>query len=189
VPVRTVLLGSPGAGKSTQAGRLAKHFGVPLVASGELLRQAATDDSDSARALRRYLDRGELVPDDEVVARVSEVLARAKDQGGYVLEGFPRTAAQAERLEAGGQPDAVVYLELPDDVARARLSHRDDARRTDDTDDSVIERRIGQFHQDIDPLLDYYRRRGLLTTIDANQAPDAVNEAIVQALAKCSTGD
>jgi adenylate kinase family enzyme len=183
------LLGSPGAGKSTQAGRLAKHFGVPLVSSGELLRREAATDTESGRSVRRYLNRGELVPDKTVVARVSEALAHAMKEGGYVLEGFPRTAAQAEQVEAAGMPDAVVYLDLPDDVARARLSHREDARRTDDADDSVIERRIGQFHRDIDPLLDYYRRRDLLTTIDANQAPDVVNEEILNALGKCSTGD
>jgi adenylate kinase len=114
---------------------------------------------------------------------VDEALARAGS--GYILDGFPRTRSQAEKAEArdGGKlADAVVFLDLPDDVARQRMAHRL-AGRSDDRDREVIDRRLRTFHDETDPVVDYYRDRGRLVTVDAAQPPEAVTAAILAALA------
>jgi len=118
---------------------------------------------------------------------VGDALTGAVKAGGYVLDGFPRTLAQAERAYALAQPaglvaDAVLYLEVPDDVARERLAGRAETGRADDADPTVIERRLQIFHADTSPLLSFYRERGILITIDAVQSVGAVSNAIFRAL-------
>jgi adenylate kinase len=181
--MRLVLIGAPGSGKGTQAARLADHFGVPHISSGERLRAEVAAGSALGRQVAGHLDRGELVPDDVVTAVVAEALTA--ESPGYVLEGFPRTVAQAPRVDTlnrSGGPDAVVFLELPDDVARRRLIERAPAGRSDDRDPAVIDRRLAKFHAETEPVVDYYRDRGILTTVDAAQAPDAVLAAVLDAL-------
>ncbi len=182
--MRLILLGAPGAGKGTQAAALAEHFGVPHISSGELLRRHVAAVTELGRKVAGYLERGELVPGDLVTAVVDEALARAGR--GYILEGFPRTLAQARTAEArhGARlADAVVFLELPDDVARRRIAQRMTAGRSDDRDRKVVARRLRAFHAETDPVVDYYRDRRLLVTVDAAQPPDAVTAAILAALA------
>jgi adenylate kinase len=185
--VRLVLLGAPGAGKGTQGVVLAGHFGVPHISSGDLLRSHVVAESDLGRQLGAYLARGELVPDDLVLAVIGDAVIAAMRAGGYVLDGFPRTLAQAERAYALAEPagvaaDAVIYLAVPDEEARQRLAARCDAGRTDDADPAVIERRLRLFHAETKPLLDFYGERGVLVTVDAVQAPGAVSAAIFAAL-------
>ena len=135
------------------------------------------------------LARGDLVPDDVVLAVVGEARRTARaSPGGYILDGFPRTRAQAERayelaLAQGIDADAAVYLALDDDVARRRLAGRADGGRVDDADADVIEHRLQLFHDNMRPILDYYEDRGILVTVDAAQPVDAVTEAILAALA------
>lgn len=186
--MQIVLLGAPGSGKGTQGDVLAKHFGVPHVSSGELLRMHVASGSDLGREVASFLSRGELVPDDLVLAVVGDALSGAFEAGGYVLDGIPRTLAQAERAYTLAEPaglvaDAVVYLDVADDVARERLAARAETGRVDDADPAVIERRLQVFHADTRPLLDFYRERGILRTIDAVQSVDAVSNAILDALA------
>ena len=181
--MRLILLGAPGAGKGTQAAALAEHVGVPHISSGELLRRHVAAGTELGHKVARYLDRGELAPDDLVAAVVDEALARSR--AGYILDGFPRTLSQAREAEArhrAGLADAVVFLELPDDVARQRIARRMASGRPDDRDHEVVERRLGTFHTETDPVVDYYRDRGLLVTVDATPAPDAVTAAILTAL-------
>jgi adenylate kinase len=181
--MRLALIGPPGAGKGTQAKALSEHFGVPHVSSGELLRHQVAAGTELGREVAGYLERGELAPDDLVIAVVDEALARAGS--GYILDGFPRTRSQAEKAEArdGGKlADAVVFLDLPDDVARQRMAHRL-AGRSDDRDREVIDRRLRTYHDETDPVVDYYRDRGRLVTVDAAQPPEAVTVAILAALA------
>ena len=183
-----VLLGAPGSGKGTQGDVLAKHFGVPHVSSGELLRTHVENGSELGRRVAPFLARGELVPDDLVLQVVGDALAGAFEAGGYVLDGIPRTLAQAERAYALAKPvgllaDAVVYLDVPDAVARERLAARAETGRVDDADHGVIERRLEVFHDDTGPLLAFYRDRGILRTIDAVQPVEAVSKAILEALA------
>ncbi|MCU1463782.1 MAG: adenylate kinase [Acidimicrobiales bacterium] len=185
--MRIVLLGAPGSGKGTQGEALARHFGVPHVSSGELFRDHIARGTDLGRLVAGYVRRGDLVPDDLVVSIVGDAVMRAAKDGGYVLDGFPRTLPQAERAfelarPAGLTADAAVYLAVPDDVARERLLARGGEGRVDDADRDVIERRLQVFHEETEPLLDFYRDRGILTTVDATPPPDEVTKAMLAAV-------
>jgi len=177
-----MLVGAPGSGKGTQAAMLAKRFGAPSLSTGGLLRELA-DGPGTGPSIARALNRGDLVSDDVVVDALHDAVARAAPSGGYVLDGFPRTVSQARRAEPLLAPDAVIHLRVPDEVARARLARRGEGR-SDDDDRAVVERRLRGFHDEIDPILGLYRDRGVLVTVDADQAPDVVHEAILKALAK-----
>ena len=177
--MRVVLIGAPGSGKGTQGVELAKRLGVAYLATGDVLRDHVERGTDLGRRVAEYLDRGELVPDDVVVDVVCDHLAPLADDGGYVLDGFPRTVAQAqaaEELLPGGLADVVVYLDLPDDVARERLDQRDDGRSDDDED--TIDHRLEVFHAETEPLVGFYEDRGQLRRVDADQPPTAVLAAI-----------
>jgi len=186
--VRLVLLGAPGSGKGTQGERLAVRLGVPHVASGELLREQVAARTELGLEVAERLARGDLVPDDTMVAIVSEAVSVASESGGYVLDGFPRTRAQAEQAYELAHPrgidaQAAVYLALDDDVARKRLAGRAGDGRLDDANAEVIEHRLQLFHDNMRPILDYYRERGILVTVDAAEPVAAVTEDILAALA------
>jgi adenylate kinase len=178
-PVRLALLGKSGAGKGTQAAALARLLQVTLVSLGDILRRRAAGPGPTSRRLAQLMERGELVPDDLVLEVVRDAAEAAGDRG-YILDGFPRTEAQAR---ADVVPiDAVVYLELPDDVARERLTRRAADGRTDDADAEAIGRRLRQFGTDTAPLIDLYRDQGILTIVDATAPPEDVSAAILDAL-------
>jgi adenylate kinase len=181
--MKLVLFGAPGAGKGTQAAALAEELGMPHISSGQLLRRHVAAGTDLGRGVADDLDRGELVPDDLVMTIVSEALADAPS--GYILDGFPRTVSQARRAEErfGDElADAVVLLDLPDRVARGRIAERAVEGRSDDRDAEAIEQRLRLFHAETDPVIDYYRDRGNLVTVDAGQPPADVTAAILRAL-------
>lgn len=165
-----MLLGAPGSGKGTQGPRLAERLGVPYLSTGELLRREAAAGTDLGARVAPYLHEGELVPDALTLDVVDLALADASAAGGFVLDGFPRTLAQAERL---GQVDVVLHLALSDDVARERLAARDEGR-ADDADPEVIEHRLRVYHDQTAPLLDHYGRQGTLVTVDADRSPAEV---------------
>ena len=186
--MRLVLLGAPGSGKGTQGKLLAARLGVPHIASGELLRAQVAAGSDLGVEVAACLARGDLVPDDIVFAVVAEAVIAASLQGGYILDGFPRTRAQAEQAfevaaSVGIAADVAVYLALDDDVARQRLRGRADGGRLDDANAGVIEHRLQLFHDNMRPILDFYRERGILVTVDAAQPVNDVADAILAALA------
>jgi adenylate kinase len=180
------MLGPPGSGKGTQGPRLAHHYGVPHLSSGELLRRQVKAGTDLGRRVSGTLDRGELVPDDVILALMEQALSEPAVADGYVLDGFPRTASQARAaegvLDRTGGLDAAVYLDLPDDVVRQRLAGRAAQADRSDDDEGVVERRLRIYHAEIRPLLDYYRGRGLLVTVDATPPPDEVTAAVVAAV-------
>ncbi len=185
--VRLVLLGAPGSGKGTQGAVLADYFGVPHVSSGDLLRDHVVTGTELGRRVRPFLARGDLVPDALVVEVVGAAINSADDARGYLLDGFPRTIAQAERavdlaVRAGAIADAVVYLEVADDVARLRLAARAQTDRSDDANPAAIDQRLAAFHAETIPVLDLYKQQGLLLTIDAEQPVDRVTAAILEAL-------
>jgi len=191
--VRIVLLGAPGSGKGTQGVRLAEYLRVPHVSSGELLRKHVDGDAALGREVAGYVARGELVPDDLVLRVVGEAVGAARNTGGYVLDGYPRSLNQAEKAyelaaSSGDTADAVIYLAVPDDVARQRLVRRAVEGRPDDADPEVIERRLRVFHEQTEPLLDFYRDRDILRTIDAAQDPDEVTKAIFAAVDQPAAG-
>jgi adenylate kinase len=179
--VRLALLGKPGAGKGTQGVALAERLGVPLVSVGELLRRRAHDGGAATHDLADLLARGELVPDEFVASVVNEALTTAPAAAGYVLDGFPRTLTQAHHA-AAPRLDAVVHVDVPDDVARRRVAGRAGDGRTDDASRDTTERRLGAFHAETEPVLDLYRRRGILTTVDGTQPPDQVTESIMRSI-------
>lgn len=173
-----VLLGPPGSGKGTQGRLLAERLGVRHLSTGVLLRDEASSGTDLGRKIAPYLDRGELAPDDLTMAVVEPAVAAARAEGGYVLDGFPRTLDQASHLP---EDDIAVHLDLPDDVARVRLAERDEGR-SDDDDPTVIDHRLRVYHERTAPLLELYGSRGRLITVDADQPPEAVAGAIAAAL-------
>jgi adenylate kinase len=186
--VRLVLLGAPGSGKGTQGELLAERLDVPHVASGELLREQIEARTPLGIEVAECIARGDLVSDDAIVAIVADAVLRASESGGYILDGFPRTRAQAERAHELAQPlgidaQAAVYLSLDDEIARTRLAGRADGGRPDDSNAGVIEHRLQVFHDNMRPILEYYSDRGILVTIDAARPVPEVTEAILNALA------
>ena len=186
--MRMVLVGPPAAGKGTQAGRLVDRFGGVHIATGEILRSNADRGTELGRTASRYMDRGELVPDDVMIDMVLERLGEGDCAGGFVLDGFPRTVPQAEalgkRLEELGRPlDAVVSLQVGEDELRDRLAGRaEEQDRAEDDDEDAIRRRLELFDRETEPLLDFYDGRGLLAVVDAKGDMDEVTERIVAAL-------
>jgi adenylate kinase len=174
-----VLLGPPGSGKGTQGTRLAERLGVPHVSTGDVMRAEAEAGTDQGRLIAPFLERGELVPDDLALPVLQRALADARAAGGYVLDGFPRSRAQADHLPGD---DLAVHLALPDGEARRRLAARAEGR-ADDADPEVIDHRLRVYHADTAPLLDLYRSRGRLVTVDASRSTDEVAAAIADAIA------
>jgi adenylate kinase len=184
--MRLILLGAPGSGKGTQGPLLAGHYGATHISTGELLRGHLADATELGKKIEDYVRTGELVPDEIVLDFLRVPIARAAESGGYVLDGFPRSLRQAElafefALPAGVTADAVAYLAVPDEIVRERLALRAAAGRPDDRDE-VIERRLRIFHSETEPLLEYYRNRGLLVTIDATAVPNEVFAALIATL-------
>jgi adenylate kinase len=185
---RLLLLGAPGAGKGTQAARLAGKLGVPQISTGEMLRQAVASESELGRRVERTLARGELVSDEIVIEVAQARLSRSDAQAGFVLDGFPRTVAQAEALDRmlarmGTPLDGCVALEVDEEEVVERLLRRARIERRSDDNERTIRRRIRVYREQTAPLLDYYRRRGVLRAVDGSGSIEEVEKAIEEALA------
>ena len=183
--MRVIMLGPPGAGKGTQGERIASRYGVPHISSGELFRDEVARQTDTGKTLQRYLDAGDLVPDDLVLSLIMDRVIAAHAEGGWVLDGFPRTLPQAEAAakaaaEAGISAQAVVYLEVPAEVLADRLADRGEGRADDSA--QVARHRLEVFTEHTMPLLDYYTQRGIIVRIDASPPVDEVSAAIFAAL-------
>jgi adenylate kinase len=188
--MRMVLLGPPAAGKGTQARRLVGRYGGVHIDTGDILRANADRDTELGRRAKAYMERGELVPDEVVVDTVLDRVAEIDCAHGFALDGFPRTVAQAEALdrhldELGRPLDATVSLEVGEDELRRRLAERArEQDRADDEDEQAIRQRLELFQRETEPLVDYYRHRGLLVPVDAACEIDEVTERIAGALAQ-----
>jgi len=174
--VRLLLVGPPGSGKGTQAGRIGNHYGIAHISSGELLRRQVELDTPIGRAVREKLTRGDLVPDGIVMDLLRRPVETATRQGGYVLDGFPRTVEQAEIAYAvakdlGVEVQVAVHLDVPTDELVRRLLAR--GRGADDTKE-VIEHRLAVYDERTRPMLDFYGERESVVTIDGAQPIDAV---------------
>ncbi len=184
--MRVIMLGPPGAGKGTQGERIASRYGVPHISSGELFRDEVARQTETGKTLRRYLDAGDLVPDDLVLSLIMDrVMAAEASGGGYVLDGFPRTVPQAEAAakvarEAKVSAQAVLYLEVPADVLSARLADRGEGRADDDV--RVARHRLEVYTEHTQPLIDYYTQRGIIVRVDASPTVDQVSEVIFATL-------
>jgi adenylate kinase len=187
--LRLIFLGPPGSGKGTQASRLAEQFDLTHISSGDLFRAAAAADDELGAELRSWLDTGDLVPDELVFRMLSEPILEAERSGGYILDGFPRTLAQAEvanelAVRAGVTAHAVIQLEAPEDVLVGRLVTRGAvSHRADDRED-VVRHRLEVHHSNEGPITEYYERSGRLHRIDATPEPDEVFEAILRVVEK-----
>jgi adenylate kinase len=182
-----VLLGAPGSGKGTQGLRLAEALGVEHIAAGDVLRAHVYGETKLGLQVAGLLRAGELVPDKLVTDALTPSLATAVEQGGYILDGFPRTVAQAQRLDRLGRrlgigPRYVVYLDVEHtELQRRLLARADEQGRSDDTPE-VIARRLEVFRSATAPVMDVYRDRGALIEVDGAQAPHEITQTILAAL-------
>jgi adenylate kinase len=181
------LLGPQGAGKGTQAKRISAEYGIPHVATGDMLRAAIAEQSELGRKVEPIVNAGELVSDELMIELIRERLAHDDTEQGFILDGFPRTIAQAEALDAMfaeiGRSFSIVFaLQIPDEVAFERLRRRAEVEgRADDTDDA-IRRRLDGYHRETEPLIEYYRARNKLVPIHGDRSENEVFAEIQQAL-------
>ena len=173
--MRMVFIGPPGAGKGTQAERLVQTYNMAHLSTGDMLRAARDARTDVGVKAEKYMSSGALVPDDIIVAIIADRLQLPDCRGGYLLDGFPRTIAQAEALdkmlaEKGTPLDVVLELQVPEEELFRRLAGRG---RADDTP-QVIRQRLVAYRKQTEPLLEYYGRRGLLKSIDGLGTVDEI---------------
>ena len=182
--MRILILGPQGSGKGTQAQRIAAAYAVPHIATGDMFRAAVAAGSEVGAQVGPILERGDLVPDDLTIELIRERLA---EEDGFVLDGFPRTVPQAEALDAMleeiGKPlDAVILLQVSDDVATERLRERAAKEgRADDSPDAIANR-LRQYHELTELVVDRYQQAGIEVIVDGEQTMDAVFAAIQDAL-------
>lgn len=186
--MNVLLIGPPGSGKGTQGERLAAHLGLEHIAAGDLLRAEVAARTPLGRQVAELMARGELVPDSVIVDLVMPRVLAASEAHGYLLDGFPRSVAQAVEARAlaeraGAGPDAVIYLDVPrEELVRRILARAETEGRADDNPETVANR-LQVFDEATLPLVDHYRERGLLHVVDADRDPDAVTTAILDELA------
>jgi adenylate kinase len=182
-----LLLGPQGAGKGTQGRLIAAEHGIPHVATGDMLRAAMATGTELGRQVKPIYDAGQLVPDDLMIALIRERLGADDAREGFVLDGFPRTMRQAEALEEmlreiGRGLDVVFEFQLADQVGRERMLRRAaEEGRTDDTPEAIDER-LRLYHEETEPLIEYFRTRGNLVGIHADRTVQEVFRELQQTL-------
>jgi adenylate kinase len=183
VPLNVLLLGPQGAGKGTQAKRISAEYGIPHIASGEILRAEMDAGTELGKRVKETIERGDLVSDDLMIELIRNRLEQPDTESGFVLDGFPRTTVQAEALDSmfgdiGRNFSVAFSLQIPDQIAFDRLRRR---ARADDTDEA-IQRRLDNYHRETEPLIEYYRTRGNVVPIHANRSENEVFAEIQRAL-------
>ena len=210
--MKMILLGAPGAGKGTQAERLCKVLDIPTISTGNILRAAVKNGTPTGLKAKAFMDAGKLVPDEVIIGIITERLAEDDCKNGYILDGVPRTIAQAEAMEkAGINFDAVVSIEVADQVIMERMSGRrvcescgasyhlvavppkvagvcDSCggklvQRKDDAPETVKDR-LEVYHKETEPLKDFYAQRGLLKSVENQPSVEATTAAIPKALGR-----
>ena len=181
--MRIVFIGPPGSGKGTQAKRLIEHLSIVHLSTGDMLRQARADGTELGRQAAKHMDSGKLVPDELVVGIVVERIGQPDCQSGCLFDGFPRTINQAESLDAelekrGTPVDMVLELAVdPEELTRRMLKRAEIEGRSDDTPETIANR-MKVYQEQTSRLLDHYRRRGKLVSIDGAGTPEEVFERI-----------
>ena len=208
--MKLILLGAPGAGKGTQAEIISKKLNIPTISTGNILREAIKNGTETGLKAKSFMDAGKLVPDDVIIGIVRERVARADCANGFILDGVPRTIPQAEALEAAGiHFDAVVSIEIADEVIEARMTGRRVCGscgasfhsaanppkvdgicdlcgapltvRKDDAPETV-KNRLKVFHAETEPLKDFYKKLGNLKLVEGNQPIEHATRDILAAL-------
>ena len=208
--MKLILLGAPGAGKGTQAEILSKKLGIPTISTGNILREAIKNQTETGLKAKQYMDNGQLVPDDVIIGIVRERLSQPNCAKGYILDGMPRTIPQAAALEESGVHfDAVVSIEILDEVIESRMTGRrvcgscgasyhitanppeaegvcDECGgaltiRKDDNPETV-KNRLKVFHAETEPLKDFYAKLGILKLVEGNQPIEDATRDILKAL-------
>ena len=180
--MRIVLVGPPGAGKGTQAARLSERLGAPHISTGDLFRDNMKNETDLGKEAQRYVDAGDLVPDEVTVKMVKDRLAQSDAQEGFLLDGFPRNAAQARELESvlgelGQRLDAVLVFEVDDEELIQRLTSRG---RSDDTEETIRHRQE-VYRSETEPLIDHYSE--IAVRVNAVGSVDEITDRAMDALA------
>ncbi len=168
--MKIVLLGGPGTGKGTQAIKLKEHYGIPHISTGEVLREARTAGTELGKKAVNYMDAGKLLPDDIIIDIIGEKLDMPEMKNGFLFDGFPRTIPQAEGLDKilnskGESLDAVISIEVPDEIVIERLLKRAEIEGRSDDNRETIENRLKVYYKQTEPLKKYYQDLGLLKSI------------------------
>lgn len=179
--MKIILIGIQGAGKSTQGNILSKELGVPYLSTGHIFRTMAQEKTHIGRYIKEVMNAGFLIPDEKTLEIVSEYLSRPEYEKGYIMDGFPRTVGQAKAFKNG--IDAVVYLHVSDKEALWRLSYRDQGGREDETL-MALRKRIELFHKFTEPVLEFYRKKGILFEVDGEKSIEDISKEILAYLQK-----
>ena len=188
-----LLLGPQGAGKGTQAKRIAAEYGIPHIATGDMFRALDTR-TELGRKVKAIMDAGDLVPDEVTVAMIQDRLAQPDAAAGFVLDGFPRNLAQAEALDAmlgsiGRGLDAILFFDVPDAVGMERALKRAEIEgRSDDTPE-VIAKRLSVYHEQTEPIVEHYRTTGKLVPLHADRTIEQVWAEIQNAIEMLDEGE
>jgi adenylate kinase len=182
-----LVLGPQGAGKGTQAKRIAETYGIPHIATGDMLRAAMAADTELGRKVKPIYDSGGLVPDDLMIELIRDRLTDDDTENGFVVDGFPRTLPQAEALdpmlrEIGKELTVVFALQLPDEVAMERLMKRAQLEGRGDDTPEAIAKRLELYHRETEPLIEWYRIRSNVVTVHADRSVNEVFAEIQDAL-------
>jgi adenylate kinase len=183
--MRIILFGPPGAGKGTQAKLLEESLKVPQLSTGDMFRNAIKNQTPLGVKVKAILDSGKLVSDDVVVEMVQETISKPEYSKGYILDGFPRTVAQAEAFDAllsdrGEQVDAFVAMEVPEQELVTRLVNRGQGRE-DDTPEK-IKVRLNVYEQETAPVMDHYRKKGMFRSVNGLGTVDDIQERLIEAI-------
>lgn len=208
--MKLILLGAPGAGKGTQAEIISAKLNIPTISTGNILRAAVANGTPVGLKAKEYMDAGKLVPDDVIIGVITERLAEPDCRNGYILDGVPRTIAQAEALEAAGvRFDAVVSIEISDEEIETRMTGRraclkcgatyhivaapprvegicdkcgEALQQRKDDKPETVKARLATYHQETEPLKDFYAARGVLKSIQNQPTIEATNQVIMEVL-------
>ncbi|MFI3174637.1 MAG: adenylate kinase [Bacillota bacterium] len=211
--IRLALMGAPASGKGTQASRLVKEYHIPHISTGDILRKEIADDTEIGREVKDILSAGQLASDELMIEIIQHRLALPDCEDGFILDGFPRTIVQADKLAKMVELDCVVYISTPDDLILSRITARQTCskcaatfnklflppkvegvcdkcggaltQRKDDTKEAGLAR-LKTFHKQIDPLLDYYKERDMLFEIDGTMEVAELKASIMELLKKLS---
>jgi len=212
--MKIVMLGAPGAGKGTYASRLNVSLGIPHISTGDMVRNEIKAQTELGKKIKQYSDKGELVPDEIIIQLLADRLKKADCEKGYILDGFPRTINQAEALGKISKIDVVVNLNVPDQIIVTRLSNRVTCKKCGaiynlltlkpkkegecdncggeliqrrDDQPEVIQERLNVYREKTEPLIQYYRKKGLLKDVrcdDLMTPPEVIVEKILKILNK-----